>query len=404
MTCSLVHAVRTVLFLLSFLIQPTVGQNSVTATQNADATALANLIVDPAVTGVTVTKAVLTGNAAQFGVYSKTGTLFPNLPCIGAVLSSGRVINVRAGGSLSAPFGGSGDTHLDTEVNKIKAGAFTRDAAVLVIDVSVSAPVSLTISYVFGSAEYPAGNFPDIFGLFVDNVNVALIGGKPVSAETVRCSNNGVGPSGPNCIYYINNPLRAGTFFSGYTTTQVLTLNLSVGSHTLKVAVADGSTSGDSTVDSAVFLAFPAPCPTKSPTQSPTMSPTRSPTMSPTMTPTSSPTRSPTMNPTMKPTRSPTQSPTRSPTRSPTMSPTMNPTMKPTRSPTQSPTRSPTMSPTMTPTSSPTRSPTMKPTMSPTMKPTRKPTLPPMQVQVPIKPPMSGKMAPMTKKGKGKMT
>jgi hypothetical protein len=293
---------------LNFLVKPTTGLNAVTATVNPDAMMMSDLIFNPGATGVTIKSAVFVGDVHnQMGNYT-TANLFKDLPNKGVILSSGNVAGVREGVGISLGLNQGGDADLTTEVRKIDANYLTLDAAVLVIDVEVAADVDINVAYVFGSQEYPTPPDIDIFGLFLDGVNVALIGGEPVSTKTVYCDNNGLGSGGSKCDQYINNPSRLGSSLRGWTRTQILTLSLATGIRTVKVAVADGTRSTGRDLDSVVFLAF-QPAPTKAPTRKPTMSPSQPPTMTPTQQPVMSPTRKPTMKPMQKPTMAPTQTP-----------------------------------------------------------------------------------------------
>jgi hypothetical protein len=305
-------AVRFVVLLVSLLVKPAVGQGGVTATTSTNATDLATLIFKPAESGIEITKAELKGDPEQHGVYSNLGPKFLNgLPSTGTVLSSGYVLDVKLGGVLpDTNFGGDGDSDLDGVLKAINADYSSKDAAVLFAEVKVSRPVAITVAYVFGSLDLvnggPTTSFPDVFGLFVNKQNVALIGGKPVSAATIYCSNGG-----SSCDQLNNpnqNPNQVATSLIRYTTTQLVTLNLLKGTHQLKVAVADGTKSGTNrNADAGVFIAFVGAV--KEPTQSPTLQPTHKPTTSPTLQPTHKPTKGPTMKPTRTPTRMPTRKP-----------------------------------------------------------------------------------------------
>jgi hypothetical protein len=313
MKISVIFPVQASFLLLSFLIQSATGQDSVKGTQSADKTLLGELILKPSVTGVIINSVSLTGDPKQVGTYEKTGNLFPGLPSTGVVLSSGSVANVEEGKLPNTSFGNDGDADLERELKLLDSGVVTKDAAVLVFDVDVTTAVDITVAYVFGSNNNPASNaeYPDAFGLFVEDTNVALIGGKIVS---LRCI-------GANCNEFNDNSAGVGTSLAYYTKMQTVTLNLPVGaSQKLKIAVVDGSVTSDSTQDGVVFLSFLSP---------PTRSPTKSPTGSPTMKPTQSPTKSPTGSPTVKPTKSPTGNPTMKPMRKPTMKPTGNPVLPP---------------------------------------------------------------------------
>nr|WP_281250717.1 choice-of-anchor L domain-containing protein [Hydrococcus rivularis] len=119
-----------------------------------------------------------------------------------------------------------------------------------------SAGGDLFFDYVFASEEYNEfvnSIFNDVFGFFLDGVNIALIPGTstPVAINNVN--------SGSNSAFYNNNdPSDLGTptpfniQYDGFT--KVFTakaLGLTPGKHKIKLATAD---TGDRILDSAVFI------------------------------------------------------------------------------------------------------------------------------------------------------
>jgi hypothetical protein len=277
--------------LLALSIETVVGQPGVIAAATGDAMEQATLLVNPAESGVQILNPELTGNAAQRGVYAQVGGLFKGLPSTGIVLSSGKVEQVKFDGAFpGTEFGGLGDTDLDTALKAINLAYSSLDASVLSFQVKVSRPVSIKVAYVFGSMDFyasaffpPPTPFPDIFGLFLNNKNVALIGGKAVSTASIYCFQGGL-----NCDELISNynpqsgSGKAGTSLSFYTKTQVVTLDLPVGTHQLKVAVADGTNDGTNNyADAAVFLSFVSAV--KAPTAAPVSPPMAVPVSPPTV-------------------------------------------------------------------------------------------------------------------------
>ncbi|MCF6284935.1 MAG: choice-of-anchor L domain-containing protein, partial [Candidatus Hydrogenedentes bacterium] len=98
--------------------------------------------------------------------------------------------------------------------------------------------------------EYVFQGFNDVFGFFVDGVNIALIPGTsdPVSVDTVNLSSN------PG--FYNDNDFAAGSPFDleydGFTDVfTAMATGLGSGIHTMTIAIADV---GDSVFDSAVFI------------------------------------------------------------------------------------------------------------------------------------------------------
>jgi len=153
------------------------------------------------------------------------------------------------------PLNQPGDTDLTNLV-----GFATNDAAVLEFDFQFgdgSAGGDLFFNFVFASEEFidfVGSEFNDVFALFVDGVNVALIPGTstPIAINNVNGSSNSA--------FYRNNVANTNGFpnlgldtaFDGLTT--VITaeaLGLTAGAHSMKFAVADTS---DGRLDAAVFI------------------------------------------------------------------------------------------------------------------------------------------------------
>ncbi|MFE4467529.1 choice-of-anchor L domain-containing protein [Leifsonia sp. NPDC056824] len=132
--------------------------------------------------GVTTSDIRFTGDPRAIGSFDGMGALGLTS---GVALSTGRVAGIPG------PHGGSLSTRLDTpgdEDATALAGAQTRDAAILEFDV-VPTSTSLSIDYVFGSAEYNkwvGKGYNDVFGFFVNGTNCAVIGEAPVSVDTVN--------------------------------------------------------------------------------------------------------------------------------------------------------------------------------------------------------------------------
>jgi hypothetical protein len=158
-------------------------------------------------------------------------------------------------GGPNADVFGSGDPQLDA-----LSGANTFDASILTIQFTTVNPF-LLLQYAFASAEYPAslGTFSDVFGIFVNGVNVALVPGTamPVSINTVNAD--------VNADRFTQYSTPATPFnYGGITTLLTARANVSTNSvNTIRIAIAD---SFDGSVDSAVFieggsLAAPVPEP-----------------------------------------------------------------------------------------------------------------------------------------------
>ena len=95
--------------------------------------------------------------------------------------------------------------------------------------------------------EYVNSEFNDVFGFFVDGVNVALTPGTndPISINTINHLQNA-------SLFTDNTSGTYNTQMDGFTKgLQISLKNLSAGVHTMEFAIAD---SGDSILDSWIFV------------------------------------------------------------------------------------------------------------------------------------------------------
>ena len=218
--------------------------NTLTATQ------LAESLVG---VGVSVSNATFTGANVAAGRFSDGLSNGIGIES-GIILSSGDISFVNGPNDsdfFSVDNGQPGDSDLDALVS-----ADTLDAAVLEFDFIPTGDV-LAFQYVFASEEYNefvGSSFNDVFGFFVDGVNIALIPSTttPVAINNVNLLSNSA--------FYINNDpddLGMPTPFDnlqydGFTT--VLTAQVTVTpdvTHHMKLAIADTS---DEVYDSTVFI------------------------------------------------------------------------------------------------------------------------------------------------------
>lgn len=232
---------------------------ALTITTNNDASALANVLVG---SGVGISNAVLVGAANQQGTF--TGAAGAIGIDAGVILTTGNATLAVGPNTLDGVTGATG-TGSDADLEGLVPGLNLNDANVLEFDF-VTTTGDLFFSYVFASDEYNEyvnSSFNDVFGFFVDGVNIALIPGTslPVAINTVNCGYSGSGAlpgSNPeNCDKFNNNDLQnGGPFFDiqydGFTDVFVASITgLSIGTHHMKLGIADGR---DSSLDSAVFL------------------------------------------------------------------------------------------------------------------------------------------------------
>lgn len=229
---------------------------------------LVNTLVGP---GVTVTNVQYLGADAAAGkVSGGTGIIgFAN----GIMLSSGCIANVVAAGGLNnysdltCDNGQPGDPDLDALI----PGYTTFDRSVLEFDFECDNIQVISFEYVFSSEEYNEyanSPFNDVFGFFVNGVNVALLPDNvtPVSINNVNCGNPVGDPTPHNCAYFINNacqgppgypdvpypcapPLQ--TEMDGMTVVFNVFTTVDSGLNHIRLAVADA---GDPVLDSNVFI------------------------------------------------------------------------------------------------------------------------------------------------------
>jgi len=131
----------------------------------------------------------------------------------------------------------------------------TYDKTVLEFDFS-SDGGDLFFNFAFASEEYNeyiGTVFNDLFGFYVDGVNVALLPDlSPVAIANVNCGNPYSG-SGPNCGLFNNN--ESGDYdlqYDGFTDAFTASATgLAAGTHSMKFVLADAA---DTTLDSAIFI------------------------------------------------------------------------------------------------------------------------------------------------------
>jgi hypothetical protein len=207
------------------------------------------LVGSPTYTGGTDAAGLFTGGNAGNGLGIPQGIILTNGAALGALGPNNQ-------NGYSVDLGLSGDPDLN-----VLAGGTTFDAGVLQFSFTTDTG-SVFFNYQFASEEYPGyvNQFNDVFGFFLDGVNVALIPTTtlPVSINDVnRDVNPGYfvdnwiggsvgddfsGAGGPLDIQYdgLTTPFQIG--ITGLSTSDV---------HTIRLAIADTS---DHALDSAVFI------------------------------------------------------------------------------------------------------------------------------------------------------
>ena len=270
--------------LAGFLASPIVATAGATVTPMVDgsaasATALVNALLAP-VSGMSVVAGSVsyTGAASASGTFTGGGTGPTGVGIdSGIVLTTGdaRFLgssaafpgdNSNKDGNFTAGVGNSLTTNNsagNTLFSSLSSFG-TANASILSFQFIPQASF-LRLSFVFGSEDYNDlvnSGFPtDVFGIFVNGVNYALVPGTstPISASTVNCggptSGSASGVGGQNCSMFRDNPPFFDTIDSeidGFTTKFTLAIPVNAGAvNRLQFGIADNL---DSFGDSALLI------------------------------------------------------------------------------------------------------------------------------------------------------
>ena len=177
----------------------------------------------------------------------------------GIILSSGDIRNVT-GANVSEDASHMNLFYGDNDLNSLIPGYFTLDATVLEFDFVAETDV-ISFQYVFSSEEYNEWvntPFNDVFGFFLDGVNIAKLPGTDI-AVSINSVNGGnpLGTHATNPQYYINNSVvdGGGHIYTGMDgLTVVLSAEAAVvpgQTHHIKLAIGDA---GDFSYDSNIFI------------------------------------------------------------------------------------------------------------------------------------------------------
>lgn len=237
-------------------------------TQGLTPADLVNTLVGP---GVIVSNIQYSGAGSAAGkVSGGTGIIgFAN----GIMLSSGCISNVIAVNGMNNQDGITCDNQEpgDADLDTLIPGYTTFDRCTLEFDFECENLQVISFQYVFTSDEYNEyanTDFNDVFGFFVNGVNVALLPDNvtPVSINNVNCGNPVWDPTPHNCAFFINNacqgppgfpnleypcvpPLQ--TEMDGLTVVLNVAVSVNPGVNHIKLAIADA---GDPVLDSNVFI------------------------------------------------------------------------------------------------------------------------------------------------------
>ena len=205
------------------------------------------------------------GDAVFVGGTTSAGFFVGGAESIG--ISDGIVLTTGDARYVEGPNNDSGSSGLasglgDADLDAYFAPFVTLDTTSLEFSFNMADAGDLFFEFVFSSEEYNEfvnTDFNDVFGFFIDGVNIGLVPGSfdPVTIDTVN-GGNPYGSGGVNAEYYNNNDRNdAGLYLDvfghdGFTDVFVARMEgLTAGVHTIKLAIADV---GDGVYDSAVFI------------------------------------------------------------------------------------------------------------------------------------------------------
>jgi hypothetical protein len=244
--------------ILLFGFGASAGGLSVSDMNTQTPSALASLLVG---SGVTVSNVTYSGATRAGGTFTGGNGIigFDS----GITLSTGSVFNVvgpNCSDGITTANNQPGDADLAALIGIPVSDTF--DAAALDFDF-VPTGNNITFQYVFSSDEYNEfanSSFNDVFGLFINGTNAALLPGTSIAVSVNNVNGgNPIGTNPQNSEFYVNNdfvfptvaPLD--TEMDGMTV--VLTVQAQVNAGTtnhIKLAIAD---TGDDALDSNVFIA-----------------------------------------------------------------------------------------------------------------------------------------------------
>jgi hypothetical protein len=208
--------------------------------------------------------APIVSNISYTGANVAAGTFSGGMEVLGfdggIILSSGNIASV-AGPNINDATTTNNGLLGDPDLDVLIPGYSTNDATVLEFDFECENIQEISFQYVFASEEYNewvTSAFNDVFGFFVNGVNIALIPGTTtaVAINNVNCGNPYSPPGGSYCEYYNNNDLSDGggsidTEMDGFTVVFNATTPVNPGINHIKLAIADA---GDHILDSDVFI------------------------------------------------------------------------------------------------------------------------------------------------------
>ena len=245
---------RSLLFTACFLLFSTLAAHAqLTVTGGITAAQLINNISG---NGVIISNVTINCDPLSYGLFDGTNS---NIGMTNGVLLTTGDINNAIGPNISGSTGYCvGTSYSDPDLVAIEASA-NNDACIIEFDIIPQCD-TLSMSYVFGSDEYPefVNSVNDAFGFFVSgpnplggnytNQNIALIPGTN-NAVTINTVNNIT-----NSAYYVDNTGGTTIEYDGFTVPLTATIPVvQCQTYHMKLAIADAS---DCIYDSGVFLTY----------------------------------------------------------------------------------------------------------------------------------------------------
>jgi hypothetical protein len=207
---------------------------------------------------------ITASNISYTGATNSAGTFNGGTGIIGfeegIILSSGNISNV-IGPNTSDAITADNVLPGDADLNTLIPGYTTYDGTILEFDFIPESKDVISFQYVFTSDEYNEWTntaFNDVFGFFLNGVNVALLPGTNIAVSINNVNGgNPFGTAASNPQYYLNNDLSDGggninTEMDGITVVFSVDAQVNQGeTNHIKLAIADA---GDRILDSNVFL------------------------------------------------------------------------------------------------------------------------------------------------------
>jgi hypothetical protein len=230
----------------TFLSAPAFALN---VTTTGDGAALAGEILG---SGITISNVTYAGTSTSAGTF--TDGLSSGLSMDSGILLTSGDASLAVGPNSADGSGAVNNLAGDSDLDGLIPGYSTNDATILEFDF-VSTGGDLFFNYQFASEEYNeyvGSQFNDVFGFFLDGVNIALIPG-----TTDAVSINNVNNTSNSALYNDNDlsdvsPVPYDIEYDGFTDMfTAVALDLAAGTHHIKLAIADA---GDFVLDSGVFI------------------------------------------------------------------------------------------------------------------------------------------------------